>query len=70
MNPEPFRLPEPRQPQVDLLVVATFTPAMSFPSTACLGQDRLKLNCPAFDLQAACAGFVAFTADFPGASRP
>ena len=31
---------------------------MSFPSTACLVQDRMKLNCPAFDLQAACAGFV------------
>src|SRR6185369_9408533 len=31
---------------------------MSFPSTACLVQDRLKLNCPAFDLQAACAGFM------------
>jgi 3-oxoacyl-[acyl-carrier-protein] synthase-3 len=43
---------------VDLLVVGTFTPDMCFPSTACLVQDRLKLNCPAFDLQAACAGFV------------
>ena len=31
---------------------------MCFPSTACLVQDRLELNCPAFDLQAACAGFV------------
>src|ERR1700712_3655764 len=31
---------------------------MCFPSTACLVQDRLKLNCPAFDLQAACAGFA------------
>lgn len=43
---------------IDLLVVATFTPDMSFPSTACLVQDHLKLNCPAFDLQAACAGFM------------
>lgn len=43
---------------VDLLVVGTFTPDMTFPSTACLVQDRLKLNCPAFDLQAACAGFM------------
>jgi 3-oxoacyl-[acyl-carrier-protein] synthase III len=43
---------------VDLLVVGTFTPDMCFPSTACLVQDRLRLNCPAFDLQAACAGFV------------
>ncbi len=44
--------------EVDLLVVGTFTPDMCFPSTACLVQDRLKLNCPSFDLQAACAGFV------------
>ncbi|HEV3162936.1 MAG TPA: beta-ketoacyl-ACP synthase III [Isosphaeraceae bacterium] len=43
---------------VDLLVLGTMTPDMSFPSTACLVQDRLKLNCPAFDLQAACAGFM------------
>lgn len=44
--------------EVDLLVVGTFTPDMSFPSTACLIQDRMRLVCPAFDLQAACAGFV------------
>ena len=31
---------------------------MAFPSTGNLVQDRLKLNCPAFDVQAACAGFV------------
>jgi 3-oxoacyl-[acyl-carrier-protein] synthase III len=43
---------------VDLLVLATMTPDMAFPSTGCLVQDRLKLNCPAFDLQAACAGFI------------
>jgi 3-oxoacyl-[acyl-carrier-protein] synthase-3 len=43
---------------VDLLLVGTFTPDFSFPSTACLVQDRLKLNCPAVDLQAACAGFM------------
>ncbi len=47
---------DPRE--VDLLVVGTFTPDMSFPSSANLIQDRMKLNCPAFDLQAACAGFV------------
>lgn len=44
--------------EVDLLIVGTMTPDMCFPSTACLVQDRLKLNCPAFDLQAACAGFA------------
>ncbi len=44
---------------VDLLVVGTMTPDMAFPSTGCLIQDRLKLGyCPAFDLQAGCAGFV------------
>lgn len=44
--------------EVDLVVVGTMTPDMAFPSTACLVQDRLKLSCPAFDLQAACAGFM------------
>jgi 3-oxoacyl-[acyl-carrier-protein] synthase-3 len=44
--------------EVDLLVLATFTPDMAFPSTGNIVQDRLKLNCPAFDVQAACAGFV------------
>ncbi len=43
---------------IDLLILATFTPDMSFPSTACLVQERLKLNCPAVELQAACAGFM------------
>ncbi len=43
---------------IDLLVLGTFTPDMSFPSTACLVQDQLKLNCAAVDLQAACAGFM------------
>jgi 3-oxoacyl-[acyl-carrier-protein] synthase-3 len=43
---------------IDLLLLATFTPDMSFPSTACLVQDRLRLNCAAVDLQAACAGFM------------
>src|SRR5207245_995001 len=43
---------------IDLLLLATFTPDMSFPATACLVQDRLKLTCPAVDLQAACAGFM------------
>lgn len=43
---------------VDLLVVATYTPDMAFPSTGNIVQDMLKLNCPAFDVQAACAGFV------------
>src|SRR5262245_6835421 len=43
---------------IDLVIVATFTPDMSFPSTACLVQDRLRLNCPAIEVEAACAGFM------------
>jgi 3-oxoacyl-[acyl-carrier-protein] synthase-3 len=43
---------------IDLLVLATFTPDMSFPSTACLVQDRLKLSCAAIEVEAACAGFM------------
>ena len=44
--------------EVDLLVVGTFTPDYACPSTACLVQDRLGLDAPAFDVQAACSGFV------------
>jgi 3-oxoacyl-[acyl-carrier-protein] synthase-3 len=44
--------------QVDMIVLATFTPDMSFPSTACLLQDRLKLSCAAIEVEAACAGFM------------
>jgi len=43
---------------IDFLVVGTFTPDQSFPSTACMIQDRLKLDCGAIDVQAACAGFM------------
>jgi 3-oxoacyl-[acyl-carrier-protein] synthase-3 len=47
-----------RTQDIDLLVLATFTPDMSFPSTACLVQDRLKLSCAAIEVEAACAGFM------------
>lgn len=44
---------------LDLIVVATTTPDMVFPSTACLLQAKLGArNCPAFDVQAVCSGFV------------
>jgi 3-oxoacyl-[acyl-carrier-protein] synthase-3 len=44
---------------LDLIVMATTTPDMVFPSTACLLQAKLGVrNCPAFDLQAVCSGFV------------
>jgi 3-oxoacyl-[acyl-carrier-protein] synthase-3 len=44
---------------VDLVVVATMTPDMPYPPTACLVQDRLGARrAGAFDLSAACTGFV------------
>jgi len=43
---------------VDMLIVATSTPDMGFPSTACLAQAKMGLTCPAFDLNAACTGFI------------
>lgn len=45
--------------EVDLIIVATSTPDMVFPSTACLLQNKLGIHgCPAFDVQAVCSGFV------------
>lgn len=44
--------------QIDLLVVGTSTPDYQMPSAACLVQERLGLDAPAFDVSAACAGFV------------
>ena len=44
---------------IDLIIVATSTPDMVFPSTACLVQQKLGIHgCAAFDVQAVCAGFV------------
>ena len=44
---------------VDLIIVATSTPDMVFPSTACLLQQKLGIaGCAAFDVQAVCSGFV------------
>jgi 3-oxoacyl-[acyl-carrier-protein] synthase-3 len=44
---------------IDLIIVATTTADMVFPSTACLLQAKLGIaNCPAFDMQAVCSGFV------------
>jgi 3-oxoacyl-[acyl-carrier-protein] synthase-3 len=47
-----------RPEDIDLVVLATFTPDMSFPSTACLLQDRLKISGAAIEIEAACAGFM------------
>ena len=44
---------------LNLIIVATTTPDMVFPSTACILQAKLGAkNCPAFDVQAVCSGFV------------
>ena len=43
---------------IDLIILATTTPDKIFPATATILQDRLGASCPAFDLQAVCAGFV------------
>jgi 3-oxoacyl-[acyl-carrier-protein] synthase III len=44
---------------IDLIIVATSTPDMVFPSTACIVQSKLGIvGCPAFDVQAVCSGFV------------
>jgi len=48
-----------RADEIDLIIVATSTPDMIFPSTACIVQARLGIvGCPAFDVQAVCSGFV------------
>ena len=44
---------------IDLIIVATTTPDKIFPSTACIVQTKLGIkNCPAFDVQAVCSGFI------------
>ncbi|URI09260.1 ketoacyl-ACP synthase III [Aquincola tertiaricarbonis] len=44
---------------IDLIIVATSTPDMVFPSTATILQNKLGVHgCPAFDVQAVCSGFV------------
>ena len=45
---------------IDLIIVATSTPDMVFPSTATIVQRKLGIlhGCPAFDVQAVCSGFV------------
>ena len=45
--------------EIDCIIVATLTPDYIFPSTACLIQEKLQLqDIPAFDIQAACSGFL------------
>jgi 3-oxoacyl-[acyl-carrier-protein] synthase III len=45
--------------EIDLIVVATITPDMPFPSTACLVQGKIgATRAAAFDVEAACSGFI------------
>jgi 3-oxoacyl-[acyl-carrier-protein] synthase-3 len=45
--------------EIDLIIVATSTPDMVFPSTAALIQHKLGIaGCPVFDVQAVCTGFI------------
>jgi len=45
--------------EIDLIIVATITPDMLFPSTACLVQQKIgALKAAAFDIEAACSGFI------------
>jgi 3-oxoacyl-[acyl-carrier-protein] synthase-3 len=44
--------------ELDLIILATTTPDKIFPATATILQKAIGANCPAFDLQSVCAGFV------------
>jgi 3-oxoacyl-[acyl-carrier-protein] synthase III len=45
--------------EIELIIVATITPDMLFPSTACLVQQKIGARrVPAFDIEAACSGFI------------
>jgi len=48
-----------RAQDIDLIILATSTPDMVFPSTACIVQNKLGIHgCAAFDVQAVCSGFI------------
>ena len=54
-----FRDKDFRPEEIDLIIVATVTPDMMFPSTACLIQDKIGAkNAWGFDLSGACSGFL------------
>lgn len=45
--------------EIDLIILATITPDMPFPATACLVQQKIGApRCAAFDMEAACSGFI------------
>jgi len=53
-----LKMAELKAPEIDLIILATTTPDKIFPATATILQDRIGASCPAFDIQAVCAGFV------------
>ncbi len=54
-----FQGKEVRPEELDLIIVATVTPDMMFPSTACIVQDKIGAkNAWSFDLSGACSGFL------------
>jgi 3-oxoacyl-[acyl-carrier-protein] synthase-3 len=56
---EAFKAANVKPEEIDLILVATITPDMLFPSTSCFLQTKLGIkNIPVFDLSAACSGFV------------
>lgn len=44
--------------ELDMIILATTTPDKIFPATATMLQHKIGANCPAFDIQAVCAGFI------------
>ena len=55
---KPFQWRSLSPEEIDLIILSTTTPDKIFPATATMLQNRLGASCPAFDLQAVCAGFV------------
>ena len=53
-----LEMAEMKASKIDLVILATTTPDKIFPATATMLQDRIGASCPAFDIQAVCAGFV------------
>ena len=53
-----LKMAELKASEIDLIILATTTPDKIFPATATTLQDRIGASCPAFDIQAVCAGFV------------
>jgi len=53
-----LEMAELKASEIDLVILATTTPDKIFPATATMLQDRIGASCPAFDIQAVCAGFV------------